>query len=149
MVTERSSSDLEIDVSVDGSATASALATVDAGLDEHNAASASLEDVRPLHVIATDEHGKVCGGAIGRTWGQCCELLQLWVAAAHRSQKVGTRLMDAYEREAAARGCRLVYLDSFSFQAPEFYVQRGYVEALRTAGFPGGIAKITLHKRLR
>lgn len=56
--------------------------------------------------------------------------------------------MDAFEQNARTRGCQLVYLDTFSFQAPNFYQARGYVEVLRTVGFTGGVIKLTMHKRL-
>lgn len=108
----------------------------------------AFHDIRPLHVIATDQDEKIIGGAIGRTWGKCCELQQLWVASEWRGRSEGTLLMNAFEGEATQRGCELVYLDTFSFQAPEFYVKRGYIEVLRTAGFTGGIVKITMQKRI-
>ena len=135
-------------ISVHSPAPAEAIATVDAGLDEYNIAGAPLDDVRSLHVIAQTPNGSVIGGAIGRTWGQCCELQQLWVSPELRSKGIGSRLMDAFEQEAQNRACLLVYLDTFSFQAPVFYQARGYREVLRTTGFTGGVAKLTMHKDL-
>lgn len=135
-------------ISVDSPAAAEAIAAVDAGLDEYNIASAPLGDVRTLHVIADGPNGTVVGGAIGRTWGHCCELQQLWVSPDLRSNGLGSQLMDAFEQEAKNRGCLMVYLDTFSFQAPAFYQGRGYREVLRTEGFTGGIAKLTMHKSL-
>ena len=135
-------------ISVHSPAPAEDIATIDAGLDEYNIAGAPLDDVRPLHVIAQATNGTVIGGAIGRTWGQCCELQQLWVSPELRSNGIGSQLMDAFEQEAQNRDCRLVYLDTFSFQAPVFYQARGYREVLRTAGFTGGVAKLTMHKDL-
>jgi GNAT superfamily N-acetyltransferase len=125
-----------------------AVTVVDAGLDAYNLAEATLNDVQSLHVIAQDAGGTVIGGAIGRTWGACCELQQLWVSAELRSTGIGTQLMDAFEQNARSRACRLVYLDTFSFQAPTFYQARGYEEVLRTVGFTGGVIKHTMHKRL-
>lgn len=133
-------------VSVHAPAPSAARDVVDTGLGEYNEARAPLGDVRPLHVVAESDDGTVAGGALGRTWGRCCELQQLWVAPASRGQGLGTRLMDAFEAAARARGCRLVYLDTFSFQAPGFYRDRGYVEVLRTTGFTGGVVKCTMHK---
>jgi N-acetylglutamate synthase-like GNAT family acetyltransferase len=124
------------------------LAIVDAGLGEYSVSGGPLHAVEPLHVIATNRNGEVVGGAIGRTWGKCCELQQLWVSSGYRGNGEGTRLMDAFEGEAIRRGCELVYLDTFSFQAPAFYVKRGYVEVLRTAGFTIEVIKSTMQKRI-
>jgi GNAT superfamily N-acetyltransferase len=137
-----------IQISVHLQAPAAAVAVVDAGLDDFNIASAPLDDVHSLHVIAHNPDGTVVGGAIGRTWGECCELQQLWVSAELRSAGMGTRLMDAFEQAARSRSCKLVYLETFSFQAPIFYQFRGYVKVLRTEGFTRGVTKFTMHKWL-
>jgi GNAT superfamily N-acetyltransferase len=135
-------------ISVHSPAPAEAIATIDAGLDEYNIAGAPLDDVKPLHVIAKDPDSNVVGGAIGRTWGECCELHQLWVRGELRSSGVGTRLMEAFENHAHGRGCRLVYLETFSFQAPSFYQARGYKQVLRIVGFTAGVIKFTMQKKL-
>ena len=139
-------------VFIRASAAAQALAVVDAGLDEYNRrAGPALADVRALHVMAHSAAAPlrveaVVGGAVGRSWGLCCELQQLWVQPELRLQGIGGRLMDAFEAEAQERGCQMVYLETFSFQAPSFYLARGYEVALRTEGFTGGVVKFTLQK---
>lgn len=125
-----------------------AAAVVDAGLDAHNATARPLQDVRALASIAHGPDGQVQGGALGRTWGQCCELQQLWVDEALRHQGLGSQLMAAFETAAMARGCNTFYLDTFSFQALDFYRGQGYEVALAIAGYTGGVVKYTLIKRL-
>ena len=122
------------------------LLAVDAGLERHNHAAAPLADVRPLAAFATDDSGTVVGGAVGRTWGNCCELLQLWVAPEHRSRGVGSRLLLDFEARARARGCSVFYLTTLSFQAPEFYRRHGYDVLARIAGYPEGIVKFLMHR---
>ena len=56
--------------------------------------------------------------------------------------------MAAFEAKARERGCRLVYLDTFSFQAAPFYERLGYVRVHSIDGFAPGIAKHTYQKRL-
>jgi len=130
------------------SPTAVDLAVVDAGIDQYNLAEPEIHKVVPLSVFARDTTAKVKGGAVGRTWGQCCELQQLWIAEDARGQGTGTELMDRFESEAKRRGCALVYLDTFTFQARPFYEKRSYKVVLETPGFTNGIVKYTMHKRL-
>ncbi|HET9821600.1 MAG TPA: GNAT family N-acetyltransferase [Burkholderiaceae bacterium] len=125
-----------------------ALDAVDAGLCRHNDDEPALAHVRRLCVFATADDGRVVGGAVGRSWGECCELQQLWVSEALRGQGLARRLVGDFEREARRRGCRLAYLDTFSFQAPALYEKLGYRAVLVTRGFTGGIEKYTLHKQL-
>lgn len=124
------------------------LAQVDAGLGAFNQREPALQDVAALVVMAHDAQGQVCGGAVGRRWGACAELQQLWVAEARRGQGLGRQLVQAFEAEAAAQGCTLAYLDTFSFQAPDFYARLGWHTALITRGYTGGVEKHTLHKQL-
>ncbi|HEY9067114.1 MAG TPA: GNAT family N-acetyltransferase [Burkholderiaceae bacterium] len=119
-------------------------AVVDAGLGAANEEAAPLRDVRLLAVFAREPAGAVVGGAVGRTWGLCCELRQLWVAESYRGQGVGSELLRAFERRAVERGCRQAYLDTFSFQARPFYEALGYKVVLEISGFDVGISKYTM-----
>jgi ribosomal protein S18 acetylase RimI-like enzyme len=122
------------------------LGVIDAGLEQYNLSVAPLSDVRPLASLATDPAGHVVGGASGRTWGRCCELLQLWVGPSYRSAGVGSRLLRLFEEHAQHRGCDVFYLTTLSFQAPAFYRKHGYAVLAEIAGYPNGIIKYLLHK---
>ncbi|MEQ8208419.1 MAG: GNAT family N-acetyltransferase [Lacipirellulaceae bacterium] len=101
-----------------------------------------------ISCFAKDEAGTVVGGAIGRWWGDCCELQQLWVAEPHRQQGIGKQLMDAFETKAKQHGCKQFFLETFSFQSPEFYKTLGYSVDYQRAGFPQGIVKYLMSKSL-
>ncbi|GAA0764301.1 GNAT family N-acetyltransferase [Ideonella azotifigens] len=121
---------------------------VDAGLDAANQQARALQDVRGLSVFARTAADEVIGGAVGRTWGDCCELQELWVAPALRNQGLASTLLGRFEDLAAQRGCRLLYLYTFSFQAPDFYRKRGYQLAFCLRGFSQGVEKYLMQKSL-
>lgn len=122
-------------------------AVVDAGLDASNFASAPLHEVRGLACLTRNAAGDVIGGAVGRTWGVCCELQQLWVSPEHRRQGLGFALVKAFERAAEARGCQTFYLTTFSFQAPKLYQSLGYSAAAAIEGFAPGVAQYLMVRR--
>ncbi len=121
-------------------------AVVDDGIGHSNDSAAPLHEVKPLSCIAYEEDGTVVGGAVGRRWGNCCELQQLWVEPAHRRQGIATRLMTAFELQAQSHGCVSFYLETFSFQAPELYRALGYKVAHENKAFPHGIVKYLMVK---
>jgi GNAT superfamily N-acetyltransferase len=121
---------------------------VDQGLEEANAMAAPLHEMQHLSCIANDDEGSLLGGALGRWWGQRCELQQLWVAPEKRGSGIGSLLVAEFERLARERGCESVYLETFSFQAPDFYRRRGYVSQFEHTGFPHGISKFLMQKHL-
>jgi GNAT superfamily N-acetyltransferase len=115
---------------------------VGTGLDDHNLSVApSLNDVKPLAAAAMDEDGQLIGGAIGRTWGLCCELLELWVAPEARKTGIGSGLLIRFENHARQRGCTSFYLTTLSYQAPDFYKKHGYTAIASISGYPHGIVK--------
>ena len=123
------------------------LQAIDAGLESHKAAAAPIADVRLFAVTAILPSGEIIGGAVGRTWGACCELLQLWVHPHHRRAGTASRLLLEFEKMGAKRGCDTFYLTTLSYQAPEFYRKRGYVALAEISGYPDGIIKYLMHKR--
>ena len=113
---------------------------VDAGLDYANDQAAPLHEVQTLSCFARTSN-RVVGGAVGRTWGRCCELQQLWVEPVHRRKGIATRLVREFESRAQERGCHIFYLETFDFQAPDLYRSLGYEVAYQHAVYPHGIVK--------
>jgi GNAT superfamily N-acetyltransferase len=123
---------------------------VDHGLSAYNGAEPALADVEPLMVFARSmDSATVIAGAVGRTWGKCCELQQLWVASDYRRCGIGATLFSRFATEARKRGCDLLYLETFSFQAPDFYRACGCVVVLEVSGYTHGIRRFTMHCDLR
>ena len=60
----------------------------------------------------------------------------LFVEESLRGQGVGSRLLSAAETEAKKRGCKYAFVDTFSFQAPEFYRKSGYREVFALTEYP-------------
>jgi GNAT superfamily N-acetyltransferase len=123
-------------------------ALIDEALDAFNRDAADLDSVRALGGFARLPDGSLLGGAIGRTWGQCCELRQIWVKEEYRRKGIGRRLVQLAEEEARRRGCSVLYLETFSFQAPELYERAGFQIACQFSGFPNGIIKYVMQKTL-
>jgi len=121
-------------------------AVVDKGLGDFNDQAAPLHEVQPLSCFVRNESGQVVGGAIGRRWGELCELQQLWVEAGLRGKGLGAALVREFERQASLKGCQSFYLETLSFQAPEFYKKLGYRVALERSGYPHGIGKYHMVK---
>lgn len=99
---------------------------IDDGIYTYNAEQTGHSDGRLLGVFLRDAAGRIRGGAFGNTWCGCLDVRLLWVEEELRRGGYGTRLLRAAEQEAIARGCHTAMLDTYAFQAPDFYRKLGY-----------------------
>jgi GNAT superfamily N-acetyltransferase len=118
------------------------------GLYEFNVQATGIADGNWLSVFLRGPDGAPMGGAYGWSWGRTCYLRYLYLAASLRQQGQGTLLMQAVEKEARARGCRQILLETHSFQAPGFYRKLGFELIGSTPDYPQGHHYLTLLKRL-
>ncbi|HEY5301764.1 MAG TPA: GNAT family N-acetyltransferase [Acetobacteraceae bacterium] len=122
---------------------------VDAGLREYNRQQAGYVDSRPLAVLARDPaSGEVLGGLIGRTTLGLFFVDIIHLPAAARGHRLGGRMLEMAETEAARRGCTRAVLFTIHFQAPGFYAAHGWQEIARIVCDPPGHTRICMSKRL-
>jgi GNAT superfamily N-acetyltransferase len=124
-----------------------ALREVIKGLRAFNTEAVGKFDHQPLTVTLNDK-GRIVGGVVAETFLGWMFVKLLWVSDKYRGTGFGRSLMQAAENEAKRRGARNVYVDTFSFQAPEFYSKLGYREFGRLDDFPAGCHRSWLTKAL-
>ncbi|MEP6571748.1 MAG: GNAT family N-acetyltransferase [Gemmatimonadota bacterium] len=117
-------------------------------LYEFNAGTTGIDDGRTLGVFLRDESRNIVAGATGHTWGDTCELRQVWVASSLRGRGLGSRLIAEAEGEAIRRGCQQLVLTTHSFQAPDFYRKLGFDVVSEVLDYPRGHSHLVLVKRL-
>ncbi|NEQ45996.1 MAG: GNAT family N-acetyltransferase [Leptolyngbya sp. SIOISBB] len=113
-----------------------------------NSQRASDGNYQPLAIFLRNADEHIVGGLMGETYWQWLYVDMLWVHESCRGQGYGDTLLTTAEQEAMQRGCRYVYLDTFSFQAPEFYQKRGYVIFGELPNFPEEYSRFFLKKDL-
>jgi GNAT superfamily N-acetyltransferase len=105
---------------------------------------------RPVAAYAVDDAGELVGGCVGSTvdvW-HWLTVDMMWVRPSHRGQGLGRRLLAAVEEQARERGCRWAKLNTWEFQAPDFYARCGYVIYGRETDFPPGHTNHLMRKDL-
>ena len=111
-----------------------------------NFARTGVTDWHPVGYFLKNPRGEWLGGLTGHIWGGWLHIDFLWVSETLRGHRHGTRLMDAAEAMAQQRGAFGACLETFTFQAPDFYAKRGYAVFGRIDDYPPGHAKLFLSK---
>ena len=105
-------------------------------LKEYNLSRRERSQNVPIGVFLEDENGRKLAGLTGETFGNWLFIRFLFVSEQLRGKGIGSRLLKAAESEAVHRGCRYAFVDTFSFQAPEFYKKHGYCEVFALEEYP-------------
>ena len=101
-----------------------------------------------LAFFLRDDNNAIVGGIYGNSGFGWLYISDLWVAEHLRGTGYGRQLMQRAELEATERGCKHVFLNTFSFQAPDFYKSLGYEVFAELKDFPEGHSRYFMKKRL-
>jgi ribosomal protein S18 acetylase RimI-like enzyme len=118
------------------------------GLYQYNVEQTGHDDGQWLTILLRDEANQIVAGLHGWTWAGWMKVSFLWVSPEERRQGRGRQLLLAAEAEARKRGCTHATLNTFSFQAPEFYRKFGYKIVATIEGLPKGHRQYALVKEL-
>ena len=116
-------------------------------LHAFNVQVTGYDDGQDLAFVVEDG-GEMIAAVAGYTWGGISEIRELWVHETRRGAGLGTALMHAAIDEATTRGCRIMFLNSHSFQAPDFYVKLGFETVAVIEDKPLGFADHILRRVL-
>ena len=105
-------------------------------LKEYNFRHREASQSVPVGVFLEDETGQKLAGLTGETFGNWLCIQYLFVREQLRGRRIGSNLLEAAEAEAEKRGCKYAFVDTFSFQTPAFYKNRGYREVFTLEEYP-------------
>lgn len=97
---------------------------------EFNASRVPFTQDEPFVNVAFALRGKdqdLIGGIQAQMYcWRCLYIDVLWVSESHQRRGYGAALLQRVEDEARQMGCSLAHLDTFDFQAKDFYLRQGY-----------------------
>lgn len=119
-----------------------------APLHAYNFAKAGIAKSKPLTLLVRDEQDAILGGLYGRLVCQWLFIDLLAVPEQGRGQGIGSKLMQMAEDLARESGCIGIWLDTFDFQAPQFYEKLGFSQFGELVDYPPGHKRHFFQKRL-
>ena len=90
----------------------------------------------PLNLYVEDEKGYLLAGLVAETFGNWLEIEYLFVKEELRGQGIGSKLLQQAESEAKNRNCCFAFVNTYQFQAPDFYQKYGYKEVFALKNYP-------------
>jgi GNAT superfamily N-acetyltransferase len=126
----------------------SAWGIIGRGIGNYNEQQAGDQKFQRLCFVLHASDQEIVAGVLGEIYWDWFHLDLLWVKEELRGRGYGQRLLMRAEDEARQRGAKHVFLDTFSFQAPEFYKKYGYRVFGELQDFPPGHQRYFLTKQL-
>lgn len=121
--------------------------TIDRALGAYNAPFLRDPGYSYFGIFARGDADAIRAALIGNCYAGWLFINLLWVHADLRRSGIGSRLIAEAERHAIEFGCHSAWVDTFSFQAPEFYRKLGHREFARL-DYPPDHQRLFLRKRL-
>jgi len=108
------------------------------------------EDKLYINRKIINEQGKIIAGILGSVYlWDCMHIDLFWVEENYRKQGIGTQLLLEIEDEAKSKHIRMIHLDTFDFQAKDFYEKNGYVVYGILDDYPEGHSLYHMKKKLK
>ena len=105
-------------------------------------------EFEPFSVYVHSDSNEIVGGLTAKLFWQWLHVDYLWVDAVQRHQGIGTQILQRAEAFARSRRCTGITLNTFSFQALEFYQKCGYQQFGLLSKYQDDHERHYLQKRL-
>ena len=102
----------------------------------YNRSKREEAESEPLNLYVEDEKGNLMAGLVAETFGNWLEIEYLFVKEELWGQGIGSKLLQRAESEAKKRNCRFAFVNTYQFQAPDFYLSHGYKEVFILQDYP-------------
>lgn len=118
------------------------------GLDAFNVQIAGEYNFQRICFALQTSDDNIVGGILGELFWDWFHIDLLWIPEELRGHGYGHQLLLKIEEEAKKRGAKNIFLDTFSFQAPEFYKKHGYQIYGELKDFPPGHQRYFFKKQI-
>ncbi|EPY2272951.1 GNAT family N-acetyltransferase [Clostridium sporogenes] len=80
-----------------------------------------------INRVIENTNGEIIAGILSKMYcWNCIYIDVLWVKEEYRKDGLGTKLLKELKKIAKEKDCHLIHLDTFDFQAKDFYIKHGY-----------------------
>ena len=99
-------------------------------------------------IFAFNQQNEIIGGSLVYTETRSIFIDILWVKESERAKRIGSKILLAAENEGLRRKIRYSTLDTYAFQAVNFYLKHGYKQIGVIKDYIEGHDRVFFRKQL-
>ena len=119
------------------------------GISEQAKQKKGMKQLDFFAFFIRDDSGTIIGGCGGDNMYGCLYVGQLWITEQLRGKGFGTKLMQSAEILAKNSGCNFMAVNTFDWEALDFYKKLGFYVEFERKGFDKNSIFYFLRKDLR
>jgi len=103
---------------------------------------------RKKYYICVKKQNEIIAGASGGIFGDSLFISDLIISKNYRNHGLGCEILEEIENHAKENNCKNIWVDTYEYQAPRFYLKNNFVEKGRIENYRGSYARIFFSKEI-
>jgi len=100
------------------------------------------------YCIGVQYNNEIIGASKGKIFDAALYISEFIIKKRFRKKGAGSKLIENIETYAKKNNCTKIWVDTYGYQAPDFYQQNGFVEKGRIENYRGHHPRIFFEKEL-
>jgi ribosomal protein S18 acetylase RimI-like enzyme len=100
------------------------------------------------YCICVKRKDEIIGATKGGIFDGALYISEFAIKKSYRKSGLGSKLIERIEKYAKDKNCKKIWVDTYEYQAPEFYKKNGFLEQGRIENYRGKYAKIFFEKEI-
>jgi len=104
---------------------------------------------RKQYAYSVRHKGEIIAAGRGSCFGTDCNISEIIIAEEYRNKGLGKEILDRIEALGKKSGCTRMLVDTYEYQAPNFYLNNGFTEKGRIENYRQEHARIFFEKTIK
>lgn len=119
------------------------------GFREHSIEMTGFDGKNPSESFIALEEGKMAGVVVVENFWNALHVKYVFVDKNHRGKGLASKLLKEALEYGKRQKCEFAFVETMSFQAPDFYQKMGFKIDFSRPGYAGGASMYYLSLKLR
>lgn len=104
--------------------------------------------IRKPYSYCVKSNNVIIAAGRGSIFGSDCNITEIIINEEYRNKGLGKKILGKIEDLAKKSNCSRIMVDTYQYQAPNFYLKNGFIEIERIENYRNEYARIFFEKKI-